>query len=190
MKTENSLIYIYKEECLFVGLSICLFFMLLVPVSASVTKISTAYPKGQRKVKTVSARSKRVGWRGWVKFHPDHNILQFSPIFQEFWRIFSDFRLSPFRLYLFVLSVNYELLFDRNSPCRGCWVTSVWKYHNISPIRRVRICSCFVNESRTNEDKKLRLSRLHTRDHMAWKYIQIWVVYLLIDRILAYFNDQ
>jgi hypothetical protein len=61
VKTENSLVHIYKEECLFVDLSICLFFMRLVPVRASVTIISTAYSQDHRKVKAGSARPGRLG---------------------------------------------------------------------------------------------------------------------------------
>jgi hypothetical protein len=61
VKTENSLIHIYKEECLFAGVCICLFFIHLVPVKASVTKISAAYSQDHRKVKAGSARPGRLG---------------------------------------------------------------------------------------------------------------------------------
>jgi hypothetical protein len=46
-------IYIYKEECLF--------FMHLIPVTASVTKISTGYSQDLRKIKAKSPRPGRIG---------------------------------------------------------------------------------------------------------------------------------
>jgi hypothetical protein len=58
---------VYKEECFFIGLSICLFFMHLVTVKASVTKTSTVYSQDHRKVKAGSARPGRLRRGGWVK---------------------------------------------------------------------------------------------------------------------------
>ena len=155
-----------------------------VPVIASVTKFL-------RHTLRTAGRSRRdrrgqEGWDeevGWI--WPRLNILQFSPIFQKFWRINSDFRLSSFRLHLFVLFLYQELLTDRKFIRPGCYVTSLWKYHNISSIQKVWPCSCFVNKSRTNEDTKRRFSRLHTRDLRIYKYIQTWLVHLWTDRILA-----
>ncbi len=99
---------------------------------------------------------------------PRFNIMQFSPLFSIFSRIFSDFRLSSFRLYLFVLSLDQELLTDSKFLRSGSYVILLRKYHNIAPIQKVRRGSCFFNKSRTNEDKKLGFSRLHTRDPAVW----------------------
>ncbi len=51
----SSQIYIYKEECLSVCLSVCLFFMHSVPVSASATKLYMPHPIILGEVKRGSA---------------------------------------------------------------------------------------------------------------------------------------
>ena len=111
-------------------------------------------------------RTERVRRCGTVKFHPGKIYCNFPPTFQEFWRIHLDFRLSFFRLHLFVLSLDQELLTDLKFLRSGCYVASLWKYHNVSPIRKVQPCSCFVNKSRANEDKKTEIFTIaHKRSY-------------------------
>jgi hypothetical protein len=134
-------------------------------------------------------RQRRVG-RGLGEVPPRLQYTSIFTAFSIFSRIFSDFTLSSFRLYLFVLSLDQELLTDWKFIRSESYAILLRKYHNISPIRKVRGGTCFVNKSRTNEDKKLGFSRLHTRDTTVWKFTQAWLVYVLIDRILAQFNNQ
>ena len=144
-----------------------------------------------------SRRKLRQNWRDregygrrWVKLHPRCNSFQFSPIFQKFWSTFSDSRLSSFSLHLCHLSLDEQLLLNRESLRPWCWVSSIWKYHTITAIQQVQACSYTINKSRTRGDEDLMFSLLCTRDFKVWEYTQTWYVYLWIDRILTYFDDQ
>ncbi len=78
-----------------------------------------------------------------MKFHPDYNILQFSTLFRNS-REFSqtlNYLLSAYTSLCYPWIKSYWLIenfYDRDA------VISLWKYHNIYPIRKVRAGNCFV----------------------------------------------
>ncbi len=82
------------------------------------------------------------------------------------------------------------LLFDPKFWPPGYLVTFMLERYSKCPVQKVHACDCFLNNSTTKGDKDMRFSALDTRDSTVWRYTQIWLVYLLTNRILAYFHGQ
>jgi hypothetical protein len=78
-----------------------------VAVSANVIKLSMALPLGLEEGRVRVSVTIGSGEWGWVTFHPSHDKLQFSPIFQKFREFATILRLPTFYCDLFALSVEY-----------------------------------------------------------------------------------
>jgi hypothetical protein len=77
------------------------------------------------------------------------------------------------------------LLFRPKFLPPGYLETPLLERYSKCSIQKVHASDYFLNNSRTKRDNDLKFSLLGRRDSRIWKYAQIWMVYLLTDRILA-----
>jgi hypothetical protein len=127
-------------------MSVCLFFMHLVPVRASVTKLSMAYHHVRGKAKTESARPK-VGWE--------------SPLFSKILESLIRFLQYSSRALKSARSLWIKNHFSTQNvlPSRYLVIHLLQRYNNWL-IQKVRTWYCFLSNLRTGGNKNQRFSSL------------------------------
>jgi hypothetical protein len=102
--------------------------------------------------------------------------------------MFSDFWGTCILLLYLRTALSQGLLFNTKLFTSGVLRNPIVGAVRKCPIQKIRTCDWFLNNLRTEGDKDLRFSSLDTRDSGVWKCAQIWLVDLLTNQILAYFN--